>query len=74
MLIVTQMLIFWTLDCNARGRASIILAPAGIPVSKKSTSGSQSTIWAPQMGLIKTGPGLINPHMLILARMLILRL
>ena len=62
------MLIFWTLDCIARGPASCIFGPAGIPVSKKSTS--WSNIGAPQMGLIKTGPGLINPQILIPIRML----
>ena len=60
MFIVTQMLIFWTLDCNARGRASFILAPAGIPESKKTTSESESTSGLLRWG-IKTGPGLISP-------------
>ena len=69
---VTHMLIFCSLEYK---QEQIQLAgPMHYnPVSKKSTSGVTINIWAPQMGLIKTGPGLINPQMLILARMVILR-
>ena len=64
MLILTQMLIF--LDTGIPAGAKIQLAgPMHYnPVSKKSTSGVTINIWAPQMGLIKTGSGLINPQIM----------
>ena len=64
MLIVTPDVVFWTLEFQQGLEYNLQGHVHYNPVSKKSTSGTIN-IWAPQMGLIKTGPGLINPPMMI---------